>query len=63
MHDENTYYAFPPLCNRTVFNCLDKSDNLYFKDYCPNKDESCDKYGEEKHFFCSKSKTCIQKGQ
>ena len=63
MHDNNIYYAFPPLCNRTEFNCLDESDNLYFKDYCPNRDESCEMCGEEKHFFCNKSKTCITKGE
>ena len=49
------YYSFPTLCNRTEFNCMDGQ----FKNYCPNKDESCE---DEKQFFCIESKTCIPKG-
>ena len=59
LHD---YYSFPPLCNRTEFNCMDGGlENL--RQYCPNKDESCEDYDQEKHFFCNDSKTCIPKGE
>ena len=57
---EQRSYVFPPLCNRTYFDCYD--DSLYI-DYCPNSavdNESCD---EEKPFFCKDSKTCIPEGK
>ena len=53
--DDDKYYTFPPLCKRTEFNCMYGR----FKDYCPNKDESCE---DEQHFFCNESKTCIPNG-
>ena len=53
-------YTFPPLCNRTEFNCMDG----WFNYYCPNnKDKSCEDYNQEKHFFCNGSETCIPKGE
>ena len=56
--DEKKDYSFPPLCNRTEFNCMDENiPNL--KQYCPNRDKSCEK---EHHFFCNDSKTCIPNG-
>ena len=64
-YDENDlkiYYSFPPLCNRTEFNCMNSSLE-FFKNYCPNKDKSCEGYDQEKHFFCENSKTCIPKGE
>ena len=56
--EEYMYYTFPPLCNRTEFDCM---DSLWadMKKYCPNKDKSC---AEEQHFFCNDSKTCIPNG-
>ena len=51
----NEFYTFPPLCNRTEFNCM--LGMLPF--YCPNKDKSCEGYD---HFSCNNSKTCIPKG-
>ena len=52
----NTYYSFPPICNRTEFDCIDG----YFNKYCPNNYESCE---EENYFFCNESKTCVPKGE
>ena len=58
--DEYGYYSFPPLCNRTEFNCMSEALD-YFHQYCPNKDKSCE-YEVEQHFFCNESKTCIPNG-
>ena len=54
-------YIFPPLCNRTEFNCL---DNIFepFRKYCPNNNDSCESYDQKKDFFCINSKTCVPKG-
>ena len=60
LNDDDNSYAFPPLCNRTEFDCLDSYWTFLLK-YCPNKDKSCESYGQ-KHFFCNISKTCIPKG-
>ena len=57
-HENADYYSFPPLCNRTEFDCMDGLFNLY----CPNNNNSCVDYDQEKHFFCNDSKTCIPKG-
>ena len=64
--DENfVYYSFPPLCNRTEFDCMDS----FFTQYCPNRDkdgERCDYYEEnyqKQYFFCNESKTCIANGK
>ena len=57
--DEYGYYSFPPLCNRTKFNCMEEGKQS-LKQYCPNKDKSCE---EEQHFFCNESKTCIPDGK
>ena len=57
MHEGEIYYSFPPLCNRTEFECM-KGTSTY-KKYCPNKDKRCE---EEQHFFCNVSKTCIPNG-
>ena len=54
------YCAFAPLCNRTESDCALMGR---FENYCPNRDESCKSYGQEKPFFCSISKTCIPKGE
>ena len=57
-HNEHyKYYSFPPLCDRTEFDCMDAFITL--RNYCPNQDESC---AEEQHFFCNESKTCIPNG-
>ena len=59
---ESKQYTFPPICNRTEFNCMDGD----FWNYCPNKDKSCEGYkvyGWEDPFFCNNSKTCIPKGK
>ena len=57
MHDETgRYYTFPPLCNRTEFDCMSAPDVL--TEYCPNNHKSCEGY-----FFCNYSKTCIPKGK
>ena len=56
-----TFYIFPPLCNRTEFDCRSPIES--FRKYCPNKDESCERYDKEKYFFCNESKTCIPKGK
>ena len=53
------HYSFPPLCDQTFFNCLE----LDFKEYCPNQDENCEGYSQEKPFFCNNSKTCIPEGE
>ena len=59
-HENADYYSFPPLCNRTEFDCMDG----LFTDYCPNnKDKSCEDYDQEKHFFCNDSETCIPTGE
>ena len=55
---DSDFYTFPPLCNRTEFDCMDGM----WRKYCPNnKDKSCWNYDQEKHFFCNDSKTCIPK--
>ena len=54
------FYSFPPLCNRTEFDCM---NSVSFTKYCPNKDENCESHDKETHFFCSNSKTCIPKGE
>ena len=59
--NEDPYYSFPSLCNQTEFNCMDIVQ--LSRKYCPNKDVSCDGYGQGKHFFCNDSKTCIPKGE
>ena len=59
-HTLHRYYTFPPLCNRTEREC---GSYGFVNQYCPNKDESCEDYDQEKHFFCNKSKTCIPKGK
>ena len=63
LHDNQTKldYTFPPLCNRTEFDCLNAKEE--FRKYCPNKDKNCESYSQENHFFCNKSKTCIPKGK
>ena len=61
--EQRTYFTFPPLCNRTEFDCM-KNYYADFRKYCPNKDESCEDYAhQENHFFCNDSKTCITKGE
>lgn len=60
-YDDFRFYAFPPLCNRTEFDCLNAGIE-YFRKYCPNKDENCQSYSQREHFFCDKSRTCIPKG-
>ena len=57
LNDKSRHYSFPPICNRSEFDC-NKVDRHLTK-YCPNKDESCI---EEQHFFCNGSKTCIPNG-
>ena len=54
-------YIFTPLCNWTEFDCT--KNDYPFRRYCPNKDNSCESYDQEKFFFCNKSKTCIPKGK
>ena len=63
MNDDETqgYYTFPPLCNRTEFDCMNNTLD-YFTKYCSNKDESCESDDQEKNFFCNNSNTCIPKG-
>ena len=62
MFDEVSY-TFPPLCNRTEFDCMD-GDYESFIQYCPHRDESCESYApQEDYFFCNDSKTCIPKGE
>ena len=56
------FYTFTPLCNRTEYKCTDQFYDTW-KEYCPNKDESCEGYGQETHFFCKESKTCIPIGK
>ena len=67
MFDEETRisYIFPPLCNRTEFNCMSGKYEP-FKKYCPNIVENCEifeSYGWKDPFFCNNSKTCIPKGK
>ena len=57
--EEYVFYTYPPLCNRTEFDCI------YGKwpQYCPNVADNCELYNLGEHFFCKNSKTCIPKGE
>ena len=60
-YENSIYYPFPPLCNRTEFDCTEGS----LQKYCPNVDEHCDQYenfDEKPYFLCNESKTCIPNG-
>ena len=57
--NDDVRYTFPPLCNRTDFDCLEG----WFSYNCPNLDESCEGFTHSKTwFFCNDSKTCIPNG-
>ena len=57
--DDVDFYAFPPLCNRTIFDChLDGR----FNEYCPNTANDSESCNQNKPFFCKDSKTCISTG-
>ena len=60
-YENGEFYSFPPLCNRTEFNC--KEAQSPFDYYCPNKGEICEVDDQGTHFFCKDSKTCIPKGE
>ena len=60
--EEHKWYTFPPLCNRTAFNCLDAISG--FRSYCPNFTHfqlNCNH--DESRFYCEDSKTCIPRGK